>query len=161
MQDLTGLRDQLLAAESVTSTAVKESAHLRQQLRAANAKAQGMPESTKVVELSRQTSSAFDQIMKETYEALRDEFQPDVAYKVICYGCCAGGRTLVLITPQLCSKLAWSGQYMERTVHTVRILMPSVLTSSRNDILVPAANWMLAPVHACLICGHVSMRLVY
>lgn len=82
VQDLAGLKEQLFAAESATATAVRESAQLRQQLRSTQSKGQNSITTTNNAELSRQTSSVVDQVMKETYEALKDEFQSDVTYKV-------------------------------------------------------------------------------
>lgn len=74
------MRAQLLEAESAAAFAVKETAQLRQQLRSAQLINQNPP--TDVAALSRQTSSVIDQVMKETYEALKDEFQSNVVYKV-------------------------------------------------------------------------------
>lgn len=74
------MRGQLLEAESAAAGAVKEAAQLRQQLRSAQSRNQNQPADAAV--LSRQTSSVFDQVMKETYEALKDEFQSNVVYKV-------------------------------------------------------------------------------
>ncbi|KAL3148840.1 hypothetical protein ABBQ32_001716 [Trebouxia sp. C0010 RCD-2024] len=78
-QELASLRGQLLEAESAAAGAVKEAAQLRQQLRSAQSRNQNQPADAAV--LSRQTSSVFDQVMKETYEALKDEFQSNVVYK--------------------------------------------------------------------------------
>lgn len=82
------MRGQLLAAESTAADAVKEATHLRQQLRSAQSRRQTPTAATDVAELSRQTSAVFDQVMKETYEALKDEFQPSVVYKVPNLPCC-------------------------------------------------------------------------
>lgn len=74
------MRGHLLEAESAAAGAVKEASQLRQQLRSAQSRNQNQPADAAV--LSRQTSSVFDQVMKETYEALKDEFQSNVVYKV-------------------------------------------------------------------------------
>lgn len=89
MQEVGGLRGQLLTAESTAADAVKEAGQLRQQLRAAQARSQNPSAAPNVAELHRQTSSVFDQIMKETFEALKDEFQPSVVYKVLTLAHCA------------------------------------------------------------------------
>ncbi|KAL3133549.1 hypothetical protein ABBQ38_007399 [Trebouxia sp. C0009 RCD-2024] len=78
-QELASLRGHLLEAESAAAGAVKEASQLRQQLRSAQSRNQNQPADAAV--LSRQTSSVFDQVMKETYEALKDEFQSNVVYK--------------------------------------------------------------------------------
>ena len=83
MQELTDLRGQLLAAESTAAEAVKEAGQLRHQLRSAQSRSQNLIAVPDVAELSRQTSSVFDHVMKETFEALTDEFQPSVVYKVL------------------------------------------------------------------------------
>lgn len=82
MQELAGVRQQVLAAESKAADAVKEAAHLRQQLRSAQSKGQSQSAGADAAGLSRQTSSVLGQVMRETYEALKEEFQPDTVYKV-------------------------------------------------------------------------------
>ena len=88
MQELADLRGQLLAAESTAADAVKEAGQLRQQLRSAQSRSQNPTAAPDVAELSRQTSSIFDRVMKETFEALKDEFQPSVVYKVLAVASC-------------------------------------------------------------------------
>ncbi len=82
MQELTSLREQLLAAESASAGAVKESTHLRQQLRSLQSRSAGQVTSPEQAELTRQVTPVIDQLLRETYTALRDEFQSDVTYKV-------------------------------------------------------------------------------
>ncbi len=82
MQELTSLREQLLAAESASAGAVKESTHLRQQLRSLQSRSAGQATSPEQAELTRQVTPVIDQLLRETYTALRDEFQSDVTYKV-------------------------------------------------------------------------------
>lgn len=88
MQEVGSLRGQLLAAEATAADAVKEAGHLRQQLRSAHSRSQNPTAAPDVAELHTQTSSVFDQVMKETFEALKDEFQPSVVYKVLTVACC-------------------------------------------------------------------------
>ena len=88
MQEVAALRGQLLAAESTAADAVKEAGQLRQQLCSAQSRSQNVTSAPDVAELSRQTSSVFDHVMKETLEALKDEFQPSVVYKVLTVACC-------------------------------------------------------------------------
>ena len=87
MQELTSLREQLLAAESATAGAVKESTHLRQQLRSLQSRSASQATSPEQAELTRQVSPVIDQLLRETYTALRDEFQSDVMYKVRRQNC--------------------------------------------------------------------------
>lgn len=82
IQELTSLREQLLAAESTTAGAVKECAQLRQQLRNLQSKSHSQAPLPDHAELTRQVTPVIDQLLKETYTALRDEFQADVTYKV-------------------------------------------------------------------------------
>lgn len=82
MQELTSLREQLLAAESATAGAVKESTHLRQQLRSMQSRSGSQATLPEQAELTRQVTPVIDQLLRETYTALRDEFQSDVMYKV-------------------------------------------------------------------------------
>ncbi|KAA6425581.1 MAG: hypothetical protein FRX49_04478 [Trebouxia sp. A1-2] len=80
-QELTSLREQLLAAESATAGAVKESTHLRQQLRSMQSRSGSQATLPEQAELTRQVTPVIDQLLRETYTALRDEFQSDVMYK--------------------------------------------------------------------------------
>ena len=90
LQELASLREQLLAAEVTTAGAVKEAAHLRQQLRSLQrTQSQATPPSQ--AELSSQVMPVIDLLMKDTYTALRDEFQSDVTYKVST-SCCSHAR---------------------------------------------------------------------
>ena len=82
VQELAGIRQQLLAAELQSADAIKEAAHLRQQLRSSQSKSQSQSGTADAAGLSRQTSSVLDQAMRETYEALKEEFQSDAVYKV-------------------------------------------------------------------------------
>ena len=82
MQELASLREQLLAAESASAGAVKESTHLRQQLRSLQSRSASHATSPEQAELTRQVTPVIDQLLRETYTALRDEFQSDVMYKV-------------------------------------------------------------------------------
>ena len=82
MQELTSLREQLLAAESASAGAVKESTHLRQQLRSLQSRSAGQATSPEQADMTRQVTPVIDQLLRETYTALRDEFQSDVMYKV-------------------------------------------------------------------------------
>lgn len=86
IQELTSLREQLLAAESATAGAVKECTQLRQQLRSLQSKSHSQAPSPEHAELTRQVTPVIDQLLKETYTALRDEFQADVTYKVRSLG---------------------------------------------------------------------------
>lgn len=79
---MLGLRDQLRAAESSTAGAFKESAQLRQQLRSVQAKSHSQTTTPDHADLTRQVSPVIDQLLKETYTALREEFQSDGMYKV-------------------------------------------------------------------------------
>ena len=81
LQELTSLREQLLSAEVTTAGAVKEAAHLRQQLRSLQ-RTQSQARPSPHAELSSQVMPVIDLLMKDTYTALRDEFQSDVMYKV-------------------------------------------------------------------------------
>ena len=88
MQELASLRGQLLEAESAAAAAVNEAAQLGQQLRSAQPGNQSQPADVALV--SKQASSVLDQVMKQTYEALKDEFQSSVMYKVYLHtGYCA------------------------------------------------------------------------
>lgn len=80
-QELASLREQLLAAESASAGAVKESTHLRQQLRSLQSRSASHATSPEQAELTRQVTPVIDQLLRETYTALRDEFQSDVMYK--------------------------------------------------------------------------------
>ncbi len=82
VQELASLREQLLAAESATAGAVKESSQLRHQLHSLQSKSQTQAKPSHHAELTRQVTPVIDQLLKETYTALRDEFQSDVMYKV-------------------------------------------------------------------------------
>ena len=106
MQELAGLRGQLLAAESTAADAVKESGQLRQQLRSAQSRSQNSTAAADIAELSRQTSSVFDHVMKETFEALKDEFQPSVVYKVLTVACCFLSDNYSLSDDTLCLALS-------------------------------------------------------
>ena len=121
MQEVGGLRGQLLAAESTAADAVKEAGQLRQQLRAAHSRSQNPTAAPDVAELRKQTSSVFDQVMKATFEALKDEFQPSVVYKVVTVACCVlfgmNSSSIMLLSVQ--HSPAWyhpfgvlSGQYI-------------------------------------------------
>lgn len=76
------MREQLLAAEAAAAGAAKEAAHLRQQLRSVQ-RTQSQVPSHSSAELSQQVLPVVDLLMKDTYTALREEFQSDVMYKVI------------------------------------------------------------------------------
>ena len=76
------MREQLLAAESASAGAVKESTHLRQQLRSLQSRSASHATTPEQAELTRQVTPVIDQLLRETYTALRDEFQSDVMYKV-------------------------------------------------------------------------------
>ena len=82
LQEVASLREQLLAAEVTTAGAVKEAALLRQQLRSLQ-KTQGQAAPTTRAELTDQVMPVIDNLMKDTYTALRDEFQADITYKVL------------------------------------------------------------------------------
>ena len=106
MQEMAGLRGQLLAAESNAADAIKEAGQLRQQLRSAQSRSQNLTAAPDIAELSRQTSSVFDHVMKETFEALKDEFQPSVVYKVLTVACCFLFHKYSLSDDTLCLALS-------------------------------------------------------
>ena len=135
LQELASLREQLLAAEVTTAGAVKEAAHLRQQLRSLQ-RTQSQVTPPTQAELSSQVMPVIDLLMKDTYTALRDEFQSDVTYKVSISCVIMQGSSLSLIYTVGGS---FTGcLYLSRTIcslmQSAKALLKLVAASQQPDI---------------------------
>ena len=82
LQEFASLREQLLAAESATAGAIKESTQLRQQLRGLQFTSHSHISSPDHAAVASQVTPLIRQLLKETYKILKEEFQSDVMYKV-------------------------------------------------------------------------------